>query len=61
MTTPAPPDSKFPEPRYLTTCEHATSVSDKAGEFIVYKNTAPDVCFALSPVLLSKHRARLGN
>ncbi|MFS7922922.1 hypothetical protein Hanom_Chr03g00254701 [Helianthus anomalus] len=35
MTTPATPDSKFPHPRYLTTYEHATSVSDNAGEFIV--------------------------
>ncbi|MFS7936203.1 hypothetical protein Hanom_Chr05g00412741 [Helianthus anomalus] len=38
MTTPAPPDSKFPHPRYLTTCEHAISVSNKAGEFTVYEN-----------------------
>ncbi|MFS7919101.1 hypothetical protein Hanom_Chr03g00208921 [Helianthus anomalus] len=41
MTTPAPPDSKFPNPKYLTTCEHATSVSDKAGKFTVYEN----VCY----------------
>ncbi|MFS7911711.1 hypothetical protein Hanom_Chr02g00121281 [Helianthus anomalus] len=37
MTTPATPDSKFPNPRFLTTCEHATSVSDKAGEFMVLR------------------------
>ncbi|MFS8033591.1 hypothetical protein Hanom_Chr17g01571381 [Helianthus anomalus] len=38
MTTPATPDSKFPNPRYLTTCEHATSLSEKASEFIVCEN-----------------------
>ncbi|MFS7945835.1 hypothetical protein Hanom_Chr06g00528801 [Helianthus anomalus] len=44
MSTPAPTDSKFPNPRYLTTCEHATSVSDKAGEFTVYE-TFVTKCF----------------